>query len=352
MVMEYAVVEFLDPEDITMITVDIVHKTWLKSTQDAMFTYWPKLGASKKAKFGTIPDPQTWALYKIEILSTTEDYETAARRCKLAEDTSHIETEEEKEEEKEKTPKRKISQPSRYDDCDYEEEEQGCSTIKKKVKSLKSRSDMHRVTSNTTDESSLPSLPCPPITTSTPRGRKDPICYDGRSLSPEPIECSASTSLLDSRPHSCCDELVITEPPIPPIVRMSRQERKDNDNIMEKLDVMHKDQQEILSLLRKLNVSNTSSGGAENQAEKQSAVVDLKQIDSELEMEAFCSKLQDDQSFRRKMVKQLSALGGFSSGDTIRRMLRTLGTNGLWSKYSLKGKKGKIAVQPLPVCVE
>ncbi|CAC5378362.1 unnamed protein product [Mytilus coruscus] len=115
----------------------------------AMFTYWPKLGASKKAKIGTIPDPQTWALYKIDILSTTEDYETAARRCKLAEDTSHIETEEEKEEETEKTtPKRKISQPSRYDDCDYEEEEQGCSTIKKKVKSLKSRSGMHRVTSN------------------------------------------------------------------------------------------------------------------------------------------------------------------------------------------------------------
>lgn len=31
-------------------------------------------------------------------------------------------------------------------------------------------------------------------------------------------------------------------------------------------------------------------------------------------------------------------------------MLKTLGTNALWSKYSLKGKKGKIAVQPLPVC--
>lgn len=49
-------------------------------------------------------------------------------------------------------------------------------------------------------------------------------------------------------------------------------------------------------------------------------------------------------------MKQLSALGGYSSGDTIRRMLKTLGTNALWSKYSLKGKKGKIAVQPLPVC--
>ncbi|CAG2231725.1 unnamed protein product [Mytilus edulis] len=74
---------------------------------------------------------------------------------------------------------------------------------------------------------------------------------------------------------------------------MSRQDRKDNNTIMEKLDSIQKDQQEILSLLRKLN------------------------------------------------VKQLSAQGGFSSGNTIRRMLKTLGTNGLWSKYSLKGEKGK-----------
>lgn len=70
------------------------------------------------------------------------------------------------------------------------------------------------------------------------------IIPDGRSLSTEPIECSASKSLLDSQTYSPCDELVIIEPPIPHIVRMSRQERKDNSNIMEKLDVIHKDQQE------------------------------------------------------------------------------------------------------------
>lgn len=68
---------------------------------------------------------------------------------------------------------------------------------------------------------------------------------------------------------------------------------------MEKLDSIQKDQQEILSLLRKLNVAG--SGAAEIQAEEQIAV-DFNKIESVLEMESFCSRLQDDKSFRRKMV--------------------------------------------------
>ncbi|CAG2195975.1 unnamed protein product [Mytilus edulis] len=41
------------------------------------------------------------------------------------------------------------------------------------------------------------------------------------------------------------------------------------------------------------------------------------------------------------MVNLLSTLGGHKVGDTVRKMLRVLGTNGLWSNYSLKGKKKK-----------
>lgn len=37
----------------------------------------------------------------------------------------------------------------------------------------------------------------------------------------------------------------------------------------------------------------------------------------------------------------LTSLGGHSCGESVRRMMRKLGTNDLWSKYSLKGKKGK-----------
>ena len=45
----------------------------------------------------------------------------------------------------------------------------------------------------------------------------------------------------------------------------------------------------------------------------------------------------------------LISLGGRNVGDTVRRMLRKIGTNFLWGGYSLKGKKGKIAFIDLPV---
>ncbi|CAC5420020.1 unnamed protein product [Mytilus coruscus] len=45
--------------------------------------------------------------------------------------------------------------------------------------------------------------------------------------------------------------------------------------------------------------------------------------------------------FKKKLINLLSTLGGSKVGDTIRKMLRVLGTNCLWSNYSLKGKKNK-----------
>ena len=45
----------------------------------------------------------------------------------------------------------------------------------------------------------------------------------------------------------------------------------------------------------------------------------------------------------------LTSMGGHNIGDTIRRCVQRLGTNALWSNYSLKGKKGKLAILDLPV---
>ena len=41
----------------------------------------------------------------------------------------------------------------------------------------------------------------------------------------------------------------------------------------------------------------------------------------------------------------LSSLGGSSDAGIVRKMMRTLGTNGLWSHYSLKGNKGKLKLE-------
>ena len=46
----------------------------------------------------------------------------------------------------------------------------------------------------------------------------------------------------------------------------------------------------------------------------------------------------------------LSMLGGAKLGDSVRKMLRVLGINNLWSGYSLKGKKTKKAFNSLPIC--
>ena len=40
-------------------------------------------------------------------------------------------------------------------------------------------------------------------------------------------------------------------------------------------------------------------------------------------------------------VCMLTACGGRKVRDTVRKMMRKLGTNGLWSNYSLVGRKGK-----------
>ena len=45
----------------------------------------------------------------------------------------------------------------------------------------------------------------------------------------------------------------------------------------------------------------------------------------------------------------LTSMGGHNVADTVRRCVKRLGTNALWSSYSLKGKKGKLAVLDLAI---
>ncbi|KAK2182773.1 hypothetical protein NP493_336g00020 [Ridgeia piscesae] len=66
------------------------------------------------------------------------------------------------------------------------------------------------------------------------------------------------------------------------------------------------------------------------------------------ELGRLCERLAD-QTFKKQLKCYLISLGGRNVGDTVRRMLRKIGTNFLWGGYSLKGKKGKIAFIDLPV---
>ncbi|KAI7811044.1 hypothetical protein IRJ41_009704 [Triplophysa rosa] len=64
------------------------------------------------------------------------------------------------------------------------------------------------------------------------------------------------------------------------------------------------------------------------------------------ELEELCDKLKDA-DFRKKIVHFLCLQGGGSLGDGIRRMLKKIGANSLWGRYSYKGRKGKLKFQQL-----
>lgn len=49
-------------------------------------------------------------------------------------------------------------------------------------------------------------------------------------------------------------------------------------------------------------------------------------------------------------IDWLSLMGGNTPGESVRRLLRKLGTNALWAQYSLKGRKGKKNFQELEIC--
>ncbi|XP_062336309.1 uncharacterized protein LOC134035324 [Osmerus eperlanus] len=58
------------------------------------------------------------------------------------------------------------------------------------------------------------------------------------------------------------------------------------------------------------------------------------------DLEDLCQKLKD-RSFKKKMIRYLSLLGGNNIGDGVRRILKKIGTNELRKGFSLKGRKGK-----------
>ncbi|CAM4548770.1 unnamed protein product [Leuciscus chuanchicus] len=68
-----------------------------------------------------------------------------------------------------------------------------------------------------------------------------------------------------------------------------------------------------------------------------------RSLQTPAELEEASDKLKDT-AHRKKVVDYLSLLGGKSPGDSVRRIMRKIGTN-----YSLKGRKGKRHFQDLAI---
>ncbi|XP_069193566.1 uncharacterized protein [Procambarus clarkii] len=85
----YAVVGFNDR------SVGIISTTWIKKSDDeTILCWWPRSRHTVSAQKHEKPDTTNWRVHVVStILSTTDDFDVAKRRCLAAEDTSNVETE-------------------------------------------------------------------------------------------------------------------------------------------------------------------------------------------------------------------------------------------------------------------
>ncbi|VDI63125.1 Hypothetical predicted protein [Mytilus galloprovincialis] len=72
----------------------------------------------------------------------------------------------------------------------------------------------------------------------------------------------------------------------------------------------------------------------------------VKTVDELAELTA---RFLEDRDFPKKLVRVLGALGGSNIGDTLRRIMRRIGSNSLWSLFSLKGKNKKTSLKAEPI---
>ncbi|XP_069167566.1 uncharacterized protein [Procambarus clarkii] len=68
------------------------------------------------------------------------------------------------------------------------------------------------------------------------------------------------------------------------------------------------------------------------------------------QVESLSHELKVNSEYKKSMVQTLSQMGGASCGDTVRRMMRRIGTYGVWSQYSLVGRKRKRVFKTLDIC--
>ncbi|XP_046862855.1 uncharacterized protein LOC124456454 [Xenia sp. Carnegie-2017] len=72
-------------------------------------------------------------------------------------------------------------------------------------------------------------------------------------------------------------------------------------------------------------------------------------LDSVEELEEQSSSL-DEKKSKRKLLQFLVALCANTCTNSVRRIMTKLGTNNLWSQYSLKGRKSKRPFQHIALC--
>ncbi|XP_046864389.1 uncharacterized protein LOC124458416 [Xenia sp. Carnegie-2017] len=115
-------------------------------------------------------------------------------------------------------------------------------------------------------------------------------------------------------------------------------------SVLTKLETLIDKQEEALSILRAL--LSATKGVDEHEILED---VLPNPLDSVEELEDLFSSLDEEKS-RRKLLQFLVALCANTFANSVRRIMTKLGTNNLWSQYSLKGTKSKRTFQHLALC--
>ncbi|CAC5389514.1 unnamed protein product [Mytilus coruscus] len=88
MLKQYVVVGFKDN------SVAVAHKKWLRETKEGEpACWWPFNNQSARARKGEVPDEERWMIYSVRIFASTDSFEMAVMKSKLALDTSNVESE-------------------------------------------------------------------------------------------------------------------------------------------------------------------------------------------------------------------------------------------------------------------
>ncbi|KAG1925657.1 hypothetical protein F2P79_025384 [Pimephales promelas] len=145
-----------------------------------------------------------------------------------------------------------------------------------------------------------------------------------------------------SPPHQAdqMSDLLLREP------QASSEEATKNyrTKVLQKLQELCENQQDILTLQRRLLAAMTVPG-----VETEEEILENGPCQTVEELKQFDTSLENKET-RTKMVNYLRSIGGTNPGAAVRKMLRKVATNEVLSAYSLRGKKTKMAFQELRIC--
>ncbi|XP_056595806.1 uncharacterized protein LOC130414116 isoform X1 [Triplophysa dalaica] len=289
-------------------SIAVTPTSWVEEVNGVLTCYWPRRNADAMSKACHRPDKELWKRYKIRILSETDNYKTARERAKKAVETSNVESEDDVE----NMRKRKV--PVRYW-TDSEGENEMPPKQRKKT--------------SMSSQNPQPSVPKPPsykpptdITVTAHPSEEDVPYLFSNDLFHENTHDIQETSHAEGAVNADLQQLI----------------RQSEQRVLLAIERMQTDVANSIERLVQAIQQNRAVPASTSTPPQEIIEGPCKTTQ---ELQVLLLKLEDTEE-KRKMIQFLSMVGGSSIGDVVRRILRKIASNEVWSNYSLKGRKGKL----------